>query len=240
LDQNLVVQLNQAAINGIRSVGATSQYIFVEGNAWTGAWTWVDINDSMKSLTDPEDKIIFEMHQYFNDNGGNSITCMSPTIGAERVVSATKWLRTNGKLGVIGEFAGYDNDICRAAVAGMIDYLSQNADVWTGALWWSAGPWWGNAEYSYEPPSGHAYQVYKPILQPYFPTSTTSTISTTSTASLITTGSTASTTLTPTPTPSQALAQRWSQCGGQNWTGPTVCVSPYTCHQQNPWYSQCL
>jgi len=35
----LVVQLNQAAINGIRAAGA-KQVINVEGNAWTGAWTW--------------------------------------------------------------------------------------------------------------------------------------------------------------------------------------------------------
>jgi endoglucanase len=41
MDNSLVASLNQAAINGIRSAGATSQYIFVEGNSWTGAWTWV-------------------------------------------------------------------------------------------------------------------------------------------------------------------------------------------------------
>ena len=38
MDQSLVVNLNQAAINGIRAAGATSQYITVEGNDWTGAW----------------------------------------------------------------------------------------------------------------------------------------------------------------------------------------------------------
>ncbi len=41
MDNSLVVKLNQAAIDGIRGVGATSQYIFVEGNSYTGAWTWV-------------------------------------------------------------------------------------------------------------------------------------------------------------------------------------------------------
>lgn len=41
MDNSLVRQLNQAAIDGIRAAGATSQYIFVEGNSWTGAWTWV-------------------------------------------------------------------------------------------------------------------------------------------------------------------------------------------------------
>lgn len=41
MDDALVAKLNQAAINGIRAAGATSQYIFVEGNPYTGAWTWV-------------------------------------------------------------------------------------------------------------------------------------------------------------------------------------------------------
>lgn len=41
MDNSLVAQLNQAAIDGIRDAGATSQYIFVEGNSWSGAWTWV-------------------------------------------------------------------------------------------------------------------------------------------------------------------------------------------------------
>ena len=33
MDQTLVLNLNQAAINAIRATGATSQYIFVEGNS---------------------------------------------------------------------------------------------------------------------------------------------------------------------------------------------------------------
>lgn len=36
------------------------------------------------------------------------------------------------------------------------------------------------------------------------------------------------------------LAQRWAQCGGIGYTGPTVCVAPYTCQKQNDYYSQCL
>lgn len=40
MDQTLVFNLNQACINGIRAAGATSQLILVEGNSYTGAWTW--------------------------------------------------------------------------------------------------------------------------------------------------------------------------------------------------------
>lgn len=35
-------------------------------------------------------------------------------------------------------------------------------------------------------------------------------------------------------------AQQYGQCGGNGWTGPTTCASPYTCQKVNDWYSQCL
>jgi hypothetical protein len=33
-------------------------------------------------------------------------------------------------------------------------------NVWVGASWWSAGPWWGNYMYSLELPSGVGYTYY--------------------------------------------------------------------------------
>lgn len=44
----------------------------------------------------------------------------------------------------------------------------------------------------------------------------------------------------PSPTPTGGVAQHWEQCGGNGWTGPTTCASPYTCTTVNQWYSQCL
>lgn len=170
MDQTLVLNLNQAAIDGIRAAGATSQYIFVEGNSYTGAWTWTTVNDNLKNLTDPQDKIVYEMHQYLDSDGsGTSETCVSTTIGQERVTDATQWLIDNGKVGVLGEFAGGVNDQCKTAIIGMLDYLSENSSVWKGALWWAAGPWWGTYIYSMEPPSGVAYTGMLSTLESYFP-----------------------------------------------------------------------
>ncbi|KAJ5669084.1 CAZyme family GH5 [Penicillium macrosclerotiorum] len=169
MDQTLVLDLNQAAIDGIRAGGATSQYIFVEGNSYSGAWTWTDVNDNLKDLTDPQDKIIYEMHQYLDSDGsGTSETCVSTTIGEERVTSATQWLKDNGKVGILGEFAGGVNDDCKTAITGMLDYLADNTDVWKGAMWWAAGPWWGTYIFSLEPPSGTAYTGMMSTLEPYF------------------------------------------------------------------------
>ncbi|KKA28497.1 hypothetical protein TD95_003225 [Thielaviopsis punctulata] len=33
---------------------------------------------------------------------------------------------------------------------------------------------------------------------------------------------------------------QYGQCGGTNWTGPTSCVSGFTCKAMNPYYSQCV
>ncbi|EJD53248.1 hypothetical protein AURDEDRAFT_199579 [Auricularia subglabra TFB-10046 SS5] len=48
-------------------------------------------------------------------------------------------------------------------------------------------------------------------------------------------GSPTSTTSAPQPTQT-----KYGQCGGQGYTGPTVCASGSTCQRLNDWYSQCL
>ncbi|KAK4042054.1 endo-1,4-beta-xylanase D [Parachaetomium inaequale] len=42
--------------------------------------------------------------------------------------------------------------------------------------------------------------------------------------------------------PAAVLAQSplWGQCGGQDWKGPTTCVSGAVCQKSNDWYSQCV
>ncbi|KAF7306680.1 Carbohydrate-binding module family 1 protein [Mycena indigotica] len=40
--------------------------------------------------------------------------------------------------------------------------------------------------------------------------------------------------------PSTGTAGAYAQCGGQGWTGPTVCTSGFTCVAQNTFYSQCV
>ncbi|KAK4167116.1 glycoside hydrolase [Cladorrhinum sp. PSN259] len=168
MSQDLVLQLNQAAINGIRAAGATSQYIFVEGNSWSGAWTWNTTNNNLVALTDPQNKVVYQMHQYLDaDGSGTAPSCVSTEIGVQRIVGATKWLRDNGKVGILGEFAGGPNSVCQTAVKGLLDHLKANSDVWQGALWWSAGPWWGDYMFSFEPPSGTGYVNYNSLLRQY-------------------------------------------------------------------------
>ncbi|KAI9742664.1 MAG: Chitinase 1 [Claussenomyces sp. TS43310] len=42
-----------------------------------------------------------------------------------------------------------------------------------------------------------------------------------------------------TTTAASGTVGQWNQCGGQGWTGGTVCISPYKCTVVSTWYSQC-
>ncbi|KAH7103994.1 endoglucanase [Auriculariales sp. MPI-PUGE-AT-0066] len=158
-----VVRSMQAGINGIRAAGA-SQLILVEGTSWSGAWTWTTSSgnsDAFKagSITDPKNNFAIEMHQYLDSDGsGTSGTCVSTTIGKERVAAATTWLKNNNYKGFLGEYGGGANSVCETAIQGMLCDL-QTSGVWLGALFWAAGPWWGTYFQSMEPPSGAALPI---------------------------------------------------------------------------------
>lgn len=169
LDQQLVFDLNQACINGIRSAGA-KQLILVEGNAWTGAWSWVSSGNaaSLIALTDSENNIAYEMHQYLDsDSSGTSPQCVSSTILKERLAEATAWLEENNVRGFLGEVGAGSNDQCIQAVYdGICEAASSGA--WIGVTWWAAGPWWGDYFQSIEPPSGPAVSRILPeALMPF-------------------------------------------------------------------------
>ncbi|TAQ86274.1 hypothetical protein B7494_g5383 [Chlorociboria aeruginascens] len=165
----LTGSLMQACINGVRAAGATSQYIFVEGTSYTGAWTWTTSgNTDLLTLTDPQNKIVYEMHQYLDSDGsGTSATCVNSTIGSSRLIAATGWLQANNKTAILGEFAGGANSVCVSAIQDMLTYMGENTDTWLGGLFWGGGPWWGSYIYNMEPPSGVAYTGVLPSLSGY-------------------------------------------------------------------------
>ncbi|EPS38650.1 hypothetical protein H072_7611 [Dactylellina haptotyla CBS 200.50] len=167
MDQSLVVNLNQAAINGIRASGATNT-IFVEGNQWTGAWSWTSVNAAtMITLNDPLNKLVFQMHQYLDsDSSGTSDQCVSSTILKERITRATQWCLQNNVKCLLGEVGAGSNSQCQAAVIDGLNY-ARDSGAWLGVIWWAAGPWWGTYFQSIEPPSSPAVSAYVPILQSY-------------------------------------------------------------------------
>lgn len=163
-----------AAISAIRSAGATN-IIFVPGNAWSGAFTWYDNwygtpnSTVMLGIVDSGNNYAVEVHQYLDSDGsGTSSTCISSTIGSQRLQAFTGWLRQNGKRGFLGEFAGARNATCYAALDDMLTYIDNNSDVWLGWTYWSAGPWWDEYMFTLEPKNGQD-RPQMPILLTHLP-----------------------------------------------------------------------
>ncbi|TDL28306.1 Oligoxyloglucan reducing end-specific cellobiohydrolase [Rickenella mellea] len=99
------------------------------------------------------------------------------------------------------------------------------------------GIFYGDAAGAAPPPSTTA----KPTTTSAIPSTTL--LSTTSSSAIVKTTTTTSrgtpTTTSPAPT-GTGVQGAYGQCGGQGWTGPTVCVSGYKCTYSNPYYSQCI
>lgn len=153
----------QEAIYAIRGAGS-GQLILVPGNAWSGAWSWSDRyygtpnSEVMLRIKDPGGNYAFEVHQYLDsDNSGTHDGCVSRTIGREKLAGFTRWLRDHGLRGFLGEVAGGNNAVCRAAVDDALGFVEENSDVWLGWAWWGGGPWWGNYMFSIEP--GHSPEM---------------------------------------------------------------------------------
>ncbi|PPQ67529.1 hypothetical protein CVT25_006070 [Psilocybe cyanescens] len=170
IDAQTVFNMNQAAVNAIRASGATQQLILVEGTSWTGAWTWQSSGNAavFGAIKDPNNNVAIQMHQYLDSDGsGTSGTCVSSTIGAERLQVATAWLQANNLKGFLGEIGAGSNSQCISAVQGALCSMQQSG-VWIGALWWAAGPWWADYFQSIEPPSGAAIaQILPQALKPF-------------------------------------------------------------------------
>lgn len=164
--------LMQAAVNGIRASGATTQLILVEGTSYTGAWTWTTTSGNSAvfgAIKDPNNNVAIEMHQYLDSDGsGTNATCVSSTIGASRIADATAWLQANNLKGFLGEIGAGSNAPCISAVSGALCAMQQSG-VWIGASWWAAGPWWPSDYFTgIEPPSGLAISEILPqALMPY-------------------------------------------------------------------------
>lgn len=161
-----------AALAAIRSAGAEN-LVTVPGNAWSGAHSWskdwygTPNATAMKDIVDPGHRMFIEVHQYLDDDSSaSSATCVSATIGSERLRGFTDWLRRNNQRALLGEFAGAANATCEAALADMLRYVAANADVWAGWVWWAAGPWWGPDMFSIEP-EGRVDMPQMKVLEPF-------------------------------------------------------------------------
>lgn len=122
----VLVEAYQAAINEIRKVDQNAQ-IIVEGTNWASAYEWIygDRSDKqypeystevawsykanspwlLKNLVDPQDKIVFQAHGYFDqDNSGTYQKAYSDVDWRKRFKPFLEWCKTNNKRALFGEF----------------------------------------------------------------------------------------------------------------------------------------
>lgn len=111
----------------------------------------------MLGIRDPSNNYAFEVHQYLDsDYSGTHSSCVSSTIGSQKLSGFTSWLRQNDKRGFLGEFGGGGGGdaTCKSAIDDVAKHLEANANVYLGWTYWAAGPWCGNYFTSLEPSGG--------------------------------------------------------------------------------------
>ncbi|KAJ7143824.1 endoglucanase 1 [Mycena epipterygia] len=145
----LLLQNDQAAINGIRAAGAR-QLILAPGNGFTGGHSWTQLtgaagdapsSDFMNKLVDPIRNTAIDVHEYLDiDFSGGHAECTQP--GPANLANLTTWLRENNLKAVLSEFGGGDNENCFQFIDDLVQYLAAN-DEWIGWSIWAAGPLWG-------------------------------------------------------------------------------------------------
>ena len=137
----------QAAVDGIRSVDKSTT-IYVEGDGWASALNW-ESNNSNLHISDPSNNLVYEAHQYFDDDGSSRYALSydaqgaTPTLGIERLKPFLRWLRANNARGFIGEFAVPSTD--PRWLTMMDNFLAELKQQGIPATYWS---------YSYPDPSG--------------------------------------------------------------------------------------
>ncbi len=146
----------QAGVDAIRETGA-EQKILVPGTFYSSAARWLHKDgvysngEVLKNITDPQNNIVFEAHQYLDKySTGMNDECVSAKVGVERLTAFTGWLKDNGYQGFLGEFAAGKSDTCQQALRNMLQYMQDNSDVWYGWTYWVADPWF----------EGYRFNVY--------------------------------------------------------------------------------
>lgn len=132
----------QLAINAIREADRRSP-IIISGNNYAAPESWVEFSDQLKNLKDPQDKIIYNAHCFFDlDFTGKYIFSfdqnkVNDSSGINRVMPFVQWLQQYNKKGIIGQFGVPDTDArWMPVMAKFLQYLKDNK---VNAQYWASG-----------------------------------------------------------------------------------------------------
>lgn len=147
-----------AALAAIRQAGATNLVLVPGVKGGAGAWFTPVAGSSnaetMLGVVDPGDHFVFEVHQYLDaDASGLDESCVSATIGSERLGPFTAWLEQHGHRAFLGEIGAAYDTTCLSALDDALTHLDQHRDVWSGWAYWAGGPVFKTYYSSVEPVS---------------------------------------------------------------------------------------
>lgn len=143
----------QVAVNGI-CLHDNRHAILIPGDQYSGAHWWLTHGAPLIAITDPANNLIFEAHQYFdNDSSGKydasyDVEGANANTGVARLTSFVDWCNANGVRGFVGEYGVPDNDPrWTTLLDNTLSYLAANN---VSGTYWAGGPWWSNYALSSE------------------------------------------------------------------------------------------
>jgi endoglucanase len=162
--------LAQKATDNIRQIDIR-HVILVPGYNWQNSQNWSQNNDNLQ-VDDPQNKLIYSGHIYFdNSYRGDYKQAFDPnndktTVGVTESENFRQWLRDHHAKGMFTEYGvPSDDPNWLQTMDTFLEDISKDPDI-LGAVYWSAGPWWGNYPLSIEPVNGQDRPQMQ-ILQKY-------------------------------------------------------------------------
>lgn len=110
------VQAVQAAVNAIRSAGATCQIILIPGSSWSSAQALPsEAGPQLLTVTDPSggtSRLVFDVHKYLDsDNSGTHDDCVTDNVSVFQ--NLVQWLQSNGnRQALLSETGGGHTQSC--------------------------------------------------------------------------------------------------------------------------------
>jgi endoglucanase len=161
------VTVQQNCVTAIRATGFTG-IITITGDGYSNALSFNTGGgwDSLLTITDPEDNLVYQGHMYldpdFSGAGGDMGVIRYKYEALQYVRTFAEWARYHGKRFLIGEFgtpyaSGSYPDMTRE-FRWMMELMYENRDAMIGYAYWGAGGRWGNGYlYTCDPDNLGAY-----------------------------------------------------------------------------------
>jgi len=133
----------QEVVTAIRGVATQGHMILLPGTDFTAVGSFISSgsSSSLQAVTNPDGSttnLIFDVHQYLDNDGGVLDTCVWNGIDGGLADLAT-WLRSSGRQAWLTETGGGSTPSCLSDVCAELNWMTDNGDVYLGWVAWAAG-----------------------------------------------------------------------------------------------------